>query len=62
MKQDEIREEAKKLLEKMTIQQKLAQVIGMFGGGSVPAQLFHRFPNGLGAPAVPRERASTVIG
>lgn len=40
------------LLIKMTPAQKLAQLQGMFcGGDSIPPELLHRFPNGLGAIA-----------
>lgn len=39
---------AQEILEKMTAEQKLAQLIGMFGGGQIPPELLYRFPNGLG--------------
>lgn len=39
---------AKILLEQLTPEQKLGQVIGMFGGGSIPPEILHKFPNGLG--------------
>lgn len=52
MTKDKIQTKAQKMLKEMSIQQKLAQVIGMFGGGSVPSQMFHRFSNGLGEIAV----------
>lgn len=43
-----VTERAERLLEQMTTEQKLGQVIGMFGGGEIPPEIVARFPHGLG--------------
>lgn len=40
------------ILEKLTPEQKLAQLNCMFVGGQVPVEILHRFPNGLGEISV----------
>lgn len=44
----DIQQRARKILDGMTNEQKLAQVIGMFGGSMVPVEVLHRFTDGLG--------------
>lgn len=39
---------AKEILEKLTQEQKLGQITAMFGGGTIPVEILHRFPDGLG--------------
>ena len=46
------KQKIEEMVSHMTPEQKLAQLQGMFcGGGSIPPELLHRFPNGLGAIA-----------
>lgn len=51
MDKNKIKERAQEMLSQMTMEQKLAQIVGMFGGGQIPPEILHRFPNGLGAVA-----------
>lgn len=48
MNKDDVREQAAKLREKMTVKQKLAQIVGVFGGAPVPAEILYQFPDGVG--------------
>ena len=49
MDKTEIKARAIKILGEMSPQEKLAQTIGMFGGGGrIPPEILFRFPNGLG--------------
>ena len=48
MNKAEITIKAKALLENMSLEQKLGQVISMFGGGKIPPEILHKFPEGLG--------------
>ncbi len=51
MKNKEIHEQARKLCEQLSPEQKLGQIVGMFGGAQVPLEIMYRFPNGLGEVA-----------
>lgn len=43
-----VQQRAQDLLDQMTNEQKLGQIVGMFGGSTVPVEILQRFPNGLG--------------
>lgn len=52
MTKKEIEERAEQIISKLTPEQKLAQLNGMFCGAQIPAAILHRFENGLGEIAV----------
>lgn len=39
---------ATEIVGKMSIEQKLVQTIGMFGGERMPKEILYKFPSGLG--------------
>lgn len=47
----QIQKRAQEILKDLTLEQKLAQVMGMFDGEVVPPDIMERFPNGLGGIA-----------
>lgn len=48
MNKESIQIKAAEILERLTLEQKVAQLQCMFSGGKVPVEILHRFPNGLG--------------
>ena len=48
MENKEISDRARKLCEQLSPEQKLGQIVGMFGGAQIPPEILFRFPNGLG--------------
>ncbi|EOS38388.1 hypothetical protein C808_02589 [Lachnospiraceae bacterium M18-1] len=48
MIESNVKQRAQEILARLTPEQKLAQIVGMFGGGQIPAELLNRFQNGLG--------------
>lgn len=49
MEREKITRQAENILAKMTIQQKLGQITGMFGGGDMPVDVLNYMKDGVGA-------------
>lgn len=52
MDKKEIEKRAEEIIGRLTLEQKLAQLNGMFCGAQIPVAILHRFENGLGEIAV----------